>query len=227
MTNYQLGKVYKIYSPSNPSLTYVGSTVQVLSKRFGGHKKDYKRYLNGQHPYMSSFQIFQEADDYKIELIENVPCETKEQLLRAEGQYIRNMECLNRKIAGRTDKEYWTDNRDRILKHKKIYNKQYRQENKHEIDEKQKIYVNNNKEKIKERRKNYYDNNKQIIIDKRKQYYENNKEKIKKYASRPYTCVCGKTIQLQEKPRHSRSQTHTDFILDDPLYHIASLYDEH
>jgi hypothetical protein len=37
------------------------------------------------------------------ELVEEAPCETKEQLRRKiEGQHIRNEECINKRIEGRT-----------------------------------------------------------------------------------------------------------------------------
>jgi len=61
-----------------------------------------------------SGEILQYPDAY-IELIENFPCENKEQLNKREGEIIRSMDCVNKRIAGRTMPEYRKDTKDRIL----------------------------------------------------------------------------------------------------------------
>ena len=43
-------------------------------------------------------------ENFYIELIEDWPCESVEQLRKREGYYIRMMATLNHNIAGRTDK---------------------------------------------------------------------------------------------------------------------------
>ena len=45
-------------------------------------------------------------EDCKIELIELCPCNSKEELLRREGDIIQSIPCVNKQIAGRTRKEY-------------------------------------------------------------------------------------------------------------------------
>ena len=59
--------------------------------------------------------------------------------------------------------------------------KQYHQNNKKRILEKQRQYYENNKECILEKHKQHYENNKECILEKHKQYYNNNKEHIKQY----------------------------------------------
>ena len=54
-------------------------------------------------------------DNCKIELIENYCCECKEELLRREGHYIRENECVNKLIAGRTKKEYKSENKEKLI----------------------------------------------------------------------------------------------------------------
>lgn len=118
MPNYANGKIYMIWSKSG-NLKYYGSTSQSLSARMSGHRKAYKRYKNGKRrKYISSFKVL-ENDDAKIELVELCPCESRSELERREGQIIREHECVNLLIAGRTTKEYRKDNRSSILQKQK------------------------------------------------------------------------------------------------------------
>ena len=48
-------------------------------------------------------------DNFYIELVENYPCNTKEELMAREGHYIRERATLNHMIAGRTEKEWRED----------------------------------------------------------------------------------------------------------------------
>ena len=51
-------------------------------------------------------------ENCKIELLEDYPCENKEQLLKREGYYIQNNDCVNRCVAGRTINEWKEDNKE-------------------------------------------------------------------------------------------------------------------
>jgi len=44
-------------------------------------------------------------ENCKIELVENVPCNSKEELTKREGFYIQNNQCVNKHIAGRSNQE--------------------------------------------------------------------------------------------------------------------------
>ena len=46
-----------------------------------------------------------DKNSFYIELLENYPCTTKEELRAREGHYIREMGTLNKYIAGRTPEE--------------------------------------------------------------------------------------------------------------------------
>jgi hypothetical protein len=128
--DYSKGKIYKIESLST-GLVYIGSTCQPLSVRLGGHSRDFKQYKNGTKHFTTSFKVL-ECDDYKILLIEDYPCDRKEQLLAREGEWIRKIDCVNKIIPGRTDKQYRRDNDDKI----KEYGKQWRQDNANKINAK-------------------------------------------------------------------------------------------
>lgn len=130
MPDYQNSKIYAIRSHST-DLIYIGSTTQKLNQRLSKHKNDYKR----KHTNISSKEILQ-YDDCYIELIELCPCNTKEELLKKEGEYIRKMNCVNKRIAGRTIKE-WIEVNKETLKQKQ---KDYHEKNKEYLNKMKKIY---------------------------------------------------------------------------------------
>jgi hypothetical protein len=183
MPDYKNGKIYKLWSPEGDEI-YIGSTIQPLYARLSAHKKTKN---------CSAKILFEKYDDVRIELIECVPCDNKEQLNKKEGEYIRKLDCINRNIAGRTKKEYREDNKEKI----KEYTKEYYQDNKEHVKE----CRENNKEYKKEYDKEYKKNNKEKINGYKKEYY---KKKI--------TCECGKTFRIDSKPRHERSKVHQAFI---------------
>ena len=119
MVNYNNARIYKIVC-NNTGDIYYGSTCSQLSKRLSYHKNDYNKWLKGKKNYTTSFRII-ENNNYIIVLVEECPCENKEQLYKRERYYIDNYTCVNKCIPGRTQKEY-----------KAIY----REKNKEKINEK-------------------------------------------------------------------------------------------
>jgi hypothetical protein len=91
MPDYSKGKIYKLWSPQGGE-KYIGSTTETLARRKQTHKR-----LN-----CSSKILFEKYDDVRIELIEEYPCKNKMELNRREGEHIRNNDCVNKSIAGRT-----------------------------------------------------------------------------------------------------------------------------
>jgi hypothetical protein len=134
INKYHNGKIYTIRSP-HTNMFYIGSTCDLLCKRFWNHKSKRK--------YTSTIII--DYGDAYIELLENFKCENKNELNKREGELIRlhKNDIVNHQIAGRTKTEYYNDNKNIIL-------------------EKIKQYQNDNKNKIKERKKQYYLKNKII-----------------------------------------------------------------
>jgi hypothetical protein len=156
MPDYTKGKIYTIRCRTDDTLIYVGSTIQPLSVRFGGHKKA-SRQINCQNMLIYK-TINHNWDDWYIELYEENSCENKEQLGKREGEVIRSIGTLNSRIEGRTKKEYYEDNTNKILEQKK----QYRGDNKDKILEQKKQYYEIHKDKILEQKKNHYNNKKKI-----------------------------------------------------------------
>jgi hypothetical protein len=143
---YEGGKIYKIVDSGNNKV-YYGSTINKLNSRFKKHVKAYEYWKAGElKTKTSSFIIFDEfgVDNCMIELVLEYPCNSRTELTHKEGDYIRRNHCVNKLIAGRTNKQYRADNKEKI----KQYIKQYRADNK----EKLKQYRADNKEKMKQYR---------------------------------------------------------------------------
>jgi len=110
MKDYSQGKIYKLYSVSNKDLVYYGSTIRTLNERLSSHIKECK---NDKIRHCKS-ELVIAAGDYKIELIENYPCNSEAELERREGKITKANKCVNKIIAGRTPKEYNEDNKEKI-----------------------------------------------------------------------------------------------------------------
>lgn len=172
MSKYQQGKIYCIKSP-HTNKVYVGSTIKTLERRMEGHlsKKNNTK----------SKEIIECGDAY-IELIENYPCDTRQQLYMREGEIMRETsECINLCINGRTRKEYRELNKDKAKEYyetnKEVLSKQhqeYYEKNKELIQQQQKQYRQMNKDKIKQKYKEYQDKNRELINQRRR---ESRKEK--------------------------------------------------
>jgi len=118
---YRQGKIYKISCKTTGKI-YVGSTTQSsLSYRLQRHHEDFLKYKHGWDvAYLTSFQIL-ENDSYEIELLEDFPCDTKEELHLREKFYICSNECVNKVVPCRTRAEYREDNKDKIHAYSKEY----------------------------------------------------------------------------------------------------------
>jgi len=209
--DYSKSKIYKIVC-NTTGLTYVGSTIQKLSQRLSEHKGKYKSYLKGKTNFITSFDIIKN-NNYQIILIENCPCDSKEELHREERKYIENIECVNKIIPTRTEKEHYQDNKDKIKEYyqdNKNKIKKYYEDNKEQILERRKEYRENNKEKIKE----YYLDNKEQILERIKAYRENNKDKILEQSKKTIQCeFCNSTITVHHLRRHQRTNKCQKFQL--------------
>ena len=150
MVNYANGKIYKIVCNITGKV-YIGSTTLSLSQRLVQHRTDYNRWKNGKRDFTTSFGII-ENGNYDIVLIEEYPCENKENLYQRERFYIESINCVNKYIPTRTLKEYYIENADKI----KEYHKIYYIDNADKIKEQKKLYHQKNKEKIKENKHQYY-----------------------------------------------------------------------
>ena len=199
MTDYNNSKIYCIKSNETDDV-YIGSTCGLLKRRFYEHKKTYK---NKNSKNITSKLIMKYSDAY-IELVENYPCKTKQELLRREGEIMRiTPNCVNVRIEGRTQKEYYVDNKEKI----KIKDKIKYEKNKDNILEKSKKYYVDNKSELAIKSKEYRNLNKEKLAIKRKEYRELNKEKIKVKKNIKVPCpICLKLISNSNLKRHIKTQ---------------------
>eukprot|EP01080_Neovahlkampfia_damariscottae_P011264 gene11264-gene4051 len=125
MVDYSLAKIYKIVC-NTTRLIYVGATCKPkLCQRLSKHVSNFKCFKNGKDHYVTSFKVL-ENNNYSIILLESVPqCINKDQLNQYERKWIEKIDCVNKRIEGRTSKEYRNDKKDKI--------KQYYQDNKDKI----------------------------------------------------------------------------------------------
>ena len=101
---YKNGKIYKILNTVDNSC-YVGSTTQTLSTRMAKHRAHVDSEAAQDRKLYSKLRELGK-DSFYIELIEDYPCDSKDQLRRREGLFIRELATLNHVVAGRTAKEW-------------------------------------------------------------------------------------------------------------------------
>ena len=107
MVNYQNGRIYTLRSHQTDDI-YIGSTTRMLRKRMAEHRYNYKH----RKTHTSAHQILQYEDCY-IELLEEFPCDNKEQLEKREMECVRNMDCVNKLKWRRTRTEYMREYREK------------------------------------------------------------------------------------------------------------------
>ncbi len=146
--NFKNAKIYKISNDYNDDI-YVGSTCNTLTKRYSLHKC---HATTQDHQHKPLYKLINEIgfERFRIQLIEECPCEDRYQLRQKEGQYIREMGTLNLRIAG---------------------------ENKEDRKQKKHLFYQSNKEKYKEKKKIFIENNKDYYNEKQKQYNEDRNQK--------------------------------------------------
>jgi len=150
MPDYQKAKIYMLWSPQGTEYeVYIGSTCNDLRYRKSGHKN--------KSSLCNSKILFEKYDDIRIELVEDYPCNNRAELEKREGEYIRENNCLNKNISGRTPKEWREANKEK----------------RKEIDKK--IYEDN-REKIVEQKREYYKKNKEKVIEKQREWRRKKKE---------------------------------------------------
>jgi hypothetical protein len=200
------GRVYAIRSHQTTDI-YIGSTKQILSKRMSDHRKEQKLYLKTNKKYMTSFDIIKYKDAY-IEILFEGEFESINALRAKEGEYIREMECINKRIEGRTQQEYYEDNKPHILEEAKEY---YR-ENKPHILERVNKYYEIHKEEKHEYNHKYYENNKKELTEYQSKYREIHKEQIKEKSCKKNTCECGGHFTHTHKSTHEKTKKHQLFL---------------
>ena len=198
MNRYENGKIYFI-TDLNYTKFYYGSTCESLTKRFGRHKDNYRRCVENDKTYRmsntSSFNLFHEfgVNNCKIELVCRYPCNTKEELLAKEGQYIRENTCVNKNIAGRTQQDYINEHRDRI-------------------NERNRNYHQNNKDKVSQIQHKKYMKNSEYYKQKARKNHEDQKDQIHERKNTVIVCGCGRPTTNSNIRRHEKTNYHQNWL---------------
>jgi len=197
---YKRGKIYTIRCRYDDNLIYVGSTIQTLSNRLSGHRRDKKcslyQYVNG------------DWDNWYIELYEEHPCNNKEVLEKREGRVIREIGNINKFVAGRTLKEYRQENRDILAEQRK----KYYQDNRDKIILKNNEWCEANRDKVAEKNKEWRQNNRDKLKQKRKVYRQDNRDELLEKSREKITCDnCGCFISRGGIARHKKSKKCLNF----------------
>ena len=202
-----IGTVYKIEVDKDN--IYIGSTTQRLCNRQGLHNFHYRDNTKIN-------KLYEECRKHNITkiiciLLEEREIENELEIRQLEQEYIDKLEPSLNSWSAYTSEEYKKKKNKEKLK-------EYYQDNKDKLIEKQKEYNKNNKEKIKEKNKKYYENNKNKMImyvkeyrnnntykvqEKRKEYYDNNRDKLLEKVN----CdICNKFVSRVSLLRHQRSK---------------------
>ena len=194
MPNYQCGKIYKIEAQNeDEGDIYIGSTTKnTLAERMTRHRSSYKRWKNGETNYVTSFKLFDKygIENCKIYLIENFPCNTKDELKSREGHFIKSMTCVNRCIAGQTQKEY-----------REKYNAKFMPI----ILQKQREAYD---DVAKAKKKAYVEAHKEEISQKQKEFVQKNYDKIYE----KHICECGGSYSINSRSKHFKTGLHKKYI---------------
>ena len=163
MTDYMNGKIYKLVV-DNYDKIYIGSTCQTLSQRLCCHKSEYKNVVKTGSTYKKpkSHELFSKGNVLII-LLEDCPCDRKEQLLARERFHIEQNKqiCLNMTTPGKTKQEGSKD------------------------------YYEKNKTVLSAKMSAYHATHKVQHATKAKEYRESHAEEIKARSAIKYKCVCG------------------------------------
>ena len=118
MPDFNNGKIYVIKNRFN-DFVYVGSTTLRLNERFNCHKTDKDCSL---YKYVSS-EFNNDWDGFYIELLEEIPCSDKKELIQKENEYFKTFSGVINKNnpIGLNSKDYYQKNKE----HKLHYQKQY------------------------------------------------------------------------------------------------------
>jgi len=177
-----IGRVYKIIH-NQSDIVYIGSTKNELRYRWQQHVCIFKKWIatNKTVRGCTIFKYFEKygIENFKIMLIKEYEVCDHLHLEAREQLWISKLKCINELNP--------------IQLPKKMYEKNYYQQN---------------KEIIKARVKAYADANKGLISERNKRYREKNKEAMKAKRSEKMECECGLVVTKEHIKRHRTSKNH-------------------
>lgn len=131
MERYEKAKIFTIRTPHNDKY-YIGSTCLDLPRCFRQIRKSFSKYEKGNRHYESVFELLKLGDTY-IELLEDFPCQSKNQLVKRRGELQReNKDFIVNVNLGYTKNEhaktYREKHKERLKETEKERARKYREE---------------------------------------------------------------------------------------------------
>lgn len=195
-TDFSKTKIYKIVCKDlNVPDIYVGHTTD-FTRRKCKHKQDCNNPEAKNHniKLYSSIRANGGWDNWDMIQVEDYPCANKLEASARERHFYEELNgSLNTNKPNRNLKEYYQDNKEKILEYQNNYN--------HVNKDKLKEYREANKDKIKEYNAKY-----------RAEYYINNIDKFKDRAHQEFKCECGGCYTYSGKSAHMKTKKHLKFI---------------
>lgn len=192
MPDYSKSKVYRIDNCIDDKF-YIGCTTKSLAERMSKHRYNASsgRSTASLHQHMRDLGIH----NFTIYLIECKPCTSKEELTALEGEHVRTLKPhLNYQTPGRSQMDYYNENREIVR-------------------EKVKEYYKHNRETLIKKSKEYYEMNADNVSKVNKSRYEKNKVNV--------VCECGTQVLEHNLKRHTTSQLHLQ-LMDQLTSRMAS-----
>ena len=103
MLRFSEGKIYKICNYIQREAIYVGSTCGPSSKRYLEHQREAKSRKKTTRPLNLKMRAIG-CEFFYMELVENYPCSSLQELRLREGFHISRLGTLNAVLAGRNPK---------------------------------------------------------------------------------------------------------------------------
>jgi len=203
MSSLKTGMIYQIYYINNPTIHYIGSSMNnEIKYRWRDHKSDYNKYLqNLNNKRAEIYQYFKEfgIENFTIKKLKDINVIDIKHLKSYEQLYINKTKPVNKvnpfNILSKEDK--------------KNYKKQYQIKNKEKIQEYCKQRYQNNKEYF----ENYKTENKEKIADYKHEYYlkqkENNTEQYQKLEERANKIIKCDICNIETKQKHMKKHLET------------------
>jgi len=175
MPDYSKSLIYKLEC-KDPNITeiYVGATTSFYDRK-SNHKmkcinKDGKFEWNT--PVYCFMRLHGGWDNWNMLVIEEINVKNKRELNKYEAKYIRELKAeLNHEIPQDIEEGLG----------KKEWGRQYKQDNR------------------------------EIILEKQKKYREENRVQIREKAKEKIVCKCGYEVTKKNLPRHKRGKKHQDW----------------
>tara|TARA_Y100000385_G_C12946267_1_gene573433 strand:- start:353 stop:955 length:603 start_codon:yes stop_codon:yes gene_type:complete len=197
MPDYSKACIYKIKHNEdyNDENIYIGSTCNLIRRRCAHKTTCYNE--NCKDYNYNVYQHIRENggwDSFVTIKVHDFPCESKGELEIEERRMIDLLQSkLNKNVPGRTVKEYYQDNRDKISER----HKQYRQDN---------------RDKYLEYNKQHYQDNHDKFLEAAKQYYQENRDKCLEKVKQKITCECGCIVSKGDIRKHKKTKKHQDLM---------------